>query len=91
MVCEVVALGRARAVTLPQDLEARTLKAIGQLDAGMKTSMLTDLEAGKPLELEWLNGAIVRLGAEAGLGTPANAEVVEALRPFAGGAGPNPR
>ncbi len=69
MVGEVVALGRARGVTLPQDLETRTLKAIGQLDAGMKTSMLTDLEAGKPLELEWLNGAIVRLGAEAGLGT----------------------
>jgi 2-dehydropantoate 2-reductase len=91
MVGEAVALGRARGVTLPQDLEARTLKAIGQLDAGMKTSMLTDLEAGKALELEWLNGAIVRLGADAGLGTPANAEVVEALRPFAGGAGRNPR
>jgi len=91
MVGEAVALGRARGVTLPQDLEARTLKAIGQLDAGMKTSMLTDLEAGKSLELEWLNGAIVRLGADAGLGTPANAEVVEALRPFAGGAGRNPR
>ncbi len=91
MVGEAAALGRARGVTLPQDLEARTLKAIGQLDAGMKTSMLTDLEAGKPLELEWLNGAIVRLGAEAGLGTPANAEVVETLRPFAGGAGRNPR
>ncbi len=91
MVGEVVALGRARGVTLPRDLEARTLKAIAQLDAGLKTSMLTDLEAGKPLELEWLNGAIVRLGAEAGLGTPANAEVVEALKPFAGGAGRNPR
>ncbi len=90
MVGEVVALGRARGVTLPQDLEARTLKAIGQLDADLKTSMLTDLEAGKPLELEWLNGAIVRLGAEAGLGTPANAEVFEALKPFAGGAGRNP-
>ncbi len=91
LVGEVVALGRARGVNLPQDLETRTLKAIGQLDAGMKTSMLTDLEAGKPLDLEWLNGAIVRLGAEAGLGTPANAEVFEALKPFAGGAGPNPR
>jgi 2-dehydropantoate 2-reductase len=62
MVGEAVALGRARGVALPDDLEARTLKAIGQLDAGMKTSMLSDLEAGKPLELEWLNGAVVRLG-----------------------------
>ena len=55
-----------------------------------KTSMLSDLEAGKPLELEWLNGAVVRLGAEAGLATPANAEVVAALRPFAGGGAGRP-
>jgi 2-dehydropantoate 2-reductase len=87
MVGEAAALGRARGVALPADLEARTLTTIGQLDAGMKTSMLNDLEAGKPLELDWLNGAVVRLGAEAGLDTPANAQVVEALRAFAGGAG----
>ena len=87
---EAVALGRARGVSLPGDLETRTLKAVGQLDAAMKTSMLTDLEAGKPLELDWLNGAVVRLGAESGLETPANAEVVAALRPFADGTGREP-
>ncbi|MDX1575287.1 MAG: 2-dehydropantoate 2-reductase [Kiloniellales bacterium] len=91
MVGEAVALGRVRGVSLPEDLEARTLKAVNQLDAGMKTSMLTDLEAGKPLELEWLNGAVVRLGREAGLATPANAEVVAALRPLAGGASGTPK
>ena len=87
MVGEAAALGRARGVALPEDLEARTLKAIGQLEAGMKTSMLTDLEAGKPLELEWLNGAVARLGAEIGLETPVNSEIVEALKPFARGGG----
>ncbi len=86
MVGEAAAVGRARGVDLPADVEARTLEIIGRLDSDMKTSMLNDLEAGKPLELDWLNGAIVRLGAEAGLETPANAEVVEALRDFAGGA-----
>lgn len=85
MVGEAAALGRARGVALPADLESRTLTMIGRLDPGMKTSMLTDLEAGKPLELDWLNGAIVRLGAEAGLETPANADVVETLRAAAGG------
>lgn len=88
MVGEAVALGRARGVALPEDLEARTLKVIGQLDAGMKTSMLTDLESGKPLELEWLNGAVVRLGAAIGLETPVNGEVFAALKPFAKGGGP---
>ncbi len=85
MVGEAAALGRARGVALPADLESRTLEMIGRLDAGMKPSMLTDLEAGKPLELDWLNGAIVRLGAESGLKTPANAEAVDALRAAAGG------
>ncbi len=88
MVGEAAALGRARGVALAEDLEARTLETIGRLEAGMKTSMLNDLEAGKPLELDWLNGAVVRLAAEAGLEAPANAEVVEALGPFAGGAAP---
>lgn len=85
MIAETVALGRARGVALPDDLEARSLKAVGELQADMKTSMLYDLEAGKPLELEWLNGAIVRLGAEAGIETPVNTEVVAALTPYAAG------
>lgn len=85
MIAEAVALGRARGVDLPDDLVARSLKAVGELQADMKTSMLHDLEAGKPLELEWLSGAIVRLGAEAGVATPVNAEVVAALSPYAAG------
>ncbi len=85
MIAEAVALGRARGVELPDDLTARSLKAVGELQADMKTSMLHDLEAGKPLELDWLNGAIVRLGAEAGVPTPVNAEVVAALSPYAAG------
>ena len=36
----------------------------------MKSSMLQDLEAGKRLELDWLTGAIVRLGRERGVATP---------------------
>ena len=47
----------------------------------MKPSMLHDLEAGKRLELDWLNGALVRLGAEHGVATPEHRRVVEALEP----------
>jgi 2-dehydropantoate 2-reductase len=36
-----------------------------------KTSMLQDLEAGKPLELEALTGAVVELGRVVGVDTPA--------------------
>jgi 2-dehydropantoate 2-reductase len=79
MVGEAVALARARGVALAEGMEGRVMAQIGQLPWDMKTSMLHDLEAGRRLELPWLNGAIVRLGAEAGIETPANAEVVAAL------------
>ena len=48
--------------------------------------MLQDLEAGRRLELDWLTGAVVRLGEEAGVATPASREVYEALAPFRLGA-----
>ena len=87
MVAEVVALGRARGVGLGEESVARVLDQIDRLPADMKTSMLHDLEAGRPLELDWLNGAVARLGRAAGIATPVNDEVVAALAPFAPGTG----
>ncbi len=87
MVAEVAALGRARGVGLEEGTEARILDQVDRLPPDMKTSMLHDLEAARPLELDWLNGAVVRLGRAAGIATPVNDEVVAALAPFASGAG----
>ena len=86
MVAEAVALARARGVPLAEGMEGRVMQQIGQLPWDMKTSMLRDLEAGRRLELPWLNGAIVRLGAEAGIEAPANADVVAALTSVVEGA-----
>jgi 2-dehydropantoate 2-reductase len=47
--------------------------------------MLQDLEAGRRLELDWLTGAVVRLGAEAGVATPVSHEVYAALAPLRNG------
>ena len=44
--------------------------------------MLEDLERGKPLELPWLSGAVVRLGARRGVPTPTHALIETLLRPF---------
>lgn len=85
MVREAAAVGRAKGVALEPDLEARTLAAAARMPADMKTSMLHDLAAGHRLELPWLGGAVVRLGHELGVDTPANAAVVEALGPYAMG------
>ena len=43
---------------------------------------------GKRLELPWLSGAVVRLGAEAGVPTPTHAQIETLLRPFVDGGTP---
>lgn len=53
-----------------------------------KSSMLMDLENGKPLELQWLSGRVHQLGMELGIPTPANTAVWAALCPWAKGARP---
>ncbi len=45
-----------------------------------------DLNAGKPLELRWLSGGVVELGAEVGVPTPMNRAVRDILTLHADGA-----
>ena len=85
MLEEAVAVGRAKGVALDAELAKRNMQYALELNPGIKPSMLVDLENGRRLELEWLNGEIVRLGKELSLPTPANGEVYEALKPYAMG------
>lgn len=80
LVEEAVAVGRAHGVPLPADLVEDRLALIRGLPAGMRSSMLTDLLAGRRLELDWLLGAVVRLGEEAGVSVPESRAVLEALQ-----------
>ena len=56
-----------------------------KMDPGAPSSMLGDLQRGKRLELDHLNGAALRLAEEAGVPAPCNRAVVAALRPWAQG------
>jgi 2-dehydropantoate 2-reductase len=79
---EVAAVANARNITL----EPGALKAVQGFDPAnvppVKPSMLVDLERGKPLELDWLSGAISRFGREAGVPTPTHDVVWGALKPW---------
>ncbi len=86
MVREAAAVGRTKEVALAEDAAEGPLGFLRKLPPAMKSSMQLDLERGRRLELEWLNGEVVRLGAELGVPTPENAAVFEALKPFALGA-----
>ena len=67
---EVVAVGRAHGVALPADFAEQRIGGVDGLAPEMQASMAHDLNAGKPLELPWLAGAVVDLGSQVGVPTP---------------------
>ena len=67
---EVVAVGRAQGVDLPQDYRGATARARRPGRPDMTSSMHHDLERGNRLEVRWLAGAVVELGRAAGIETP---------------------
>ena len=82
---EVVRVGRAHGVALPEDYAEQRLAFGDTLPYDMTSSMAHDLERGNRLEVEWLSGGVVKLGREAGVATPANDSVCEILAPYANG------
>jgi len=67
---EVVAVGRARGVALEPDFAEKRIAHVDGMSPDMRASMSLDLELGRPLELPWLAGAVVDMGAKAGVPTP---------------------
>jgi 2-dehydropantoate 2-reductase len=84
MLDEAIAVAAARGVRLPEGLRAERLAFTRDLPATMQSSLLTDLDAGRRLELDWLTGAVLRLGAQAGVPTPVTTEAYAAIAAAAG-------
>ena len=82
---EVAAVGRAHGVKLPADYADDRLKFADSVPATMTSSMHHDLERGNPLEVEWLSGGVVTLGAAVGVPTPCNRAVWDMLALYAEG------
>jgi len=70
LAAEVVAVGRAEGIDLPVTLADQLFEQAGGLGAGMKASLLVDIEKGKRLEVETLQGHVSRLGRKHGIPTP---------------------
>ena len=83
---EVEAAGRANGVNFPPDVHDTMLAYIEDNLADLQASMHTDVMAGRPLELEALNGAVVRAGRVGGVPTPINDVIYAMLKPLVDGA-----
>ena len=82
---ETAAVAGARGIADSDEILAKTLTFLDGLPDAMTSSMAGDRKRGNRLELDWLSGAVARIGAEAGGATPANQFIVAALRLDAGG------
>lgn len=78
---EVEALARARGERLREDVVARTLGFVDGLPADATSSMQRDLLEGRRSELEYQNGAVVRLARAVRLSVPVNAFLYASLLP----------
>ena len=83
---EVEAVALAEGVPVPIDATDRMISYLDALPPSMTPSLLIDLSAGKRLEVEALQGAVVRRGRKHGLPTPVHDTLYATLKPHANGA-----
>lgn len=79
---EVIAVGKARGVKLPDDALDRMMAFNTSAPPAMKPSMALDLERGNRIELPWLGGKVVELGRQLGVPTPTHSLMYAALKPY---------
>lgn len=77
---EVVAVAGAAGVALTEDDLEGWFAIVNSLGAEGKTSMLQDVEAGRPTEVEMFAGRVVELGSRYGIPTPVNGVLLHAIR-----------
>lgn len=82
---EVEAVGRACGIDLPCGIVDQLSAFFANLEPWARGSLAHDLSAGRRLELEALNGTVVRLGRSHGIPTPVNSVIYAALKPYLDG------
>jgi 2-dehydropantoate 2-reductase len=82
---EVVSVGRAYGVDLAENYADIRLQLADEVAYDMTSSMHHDLERGNRLEVRWLSGGVVELGAAKGVPTPLNRAIADILALHASG------
>ena len=82
---EVAAVAAAHGVSLGEEAIANNMTLAKSFPPNNKTSMFQDLEAGRRLEIDYLSGAVVRLGRKKGIETPIHRTAWVAIKPWING------
>ncbi|MFQ5901258.1 MAG: ketopantoate reductase family protein [Thermodesulfobacteriota bacterium] len=81
---EAIKAAEKKGVILPDNIVSKTI-AKTERAGKIKTSMLQDIERKKRTEIEFINGAIIRIGKEVGLYTPVNETLCGLVKLLEGG------
>jgi len=76
---EVLALAHAKRIALSPTIVADTMGILDTTPRDGTASMQRDIRDGKPSELEYWNGAVVRLGQEQGIPVPTHQFIYHSL------------
>ena len=82
---EIVEVARFLLIDTDPDIVEKCIERSKAFPADMYSSMYHDLIKGRPLELECLSGAVVRLGIQEGVPTPYHETLYALLKPYAEG------
>lgn len=85
LVREAQAVAIASGAPVPADTAERVIARFETMSGKIRSSMAADLEAGKPLELDHMTGAIARMGRELGVPVPATEAMFAILAPYRNG------
>lgn len=79
---EIYNVAIAAGIKLPENLVEKTMKAVEGFPAESTCSLTRDVWEGKPSEIEYQNGTIVKLGEKNGIPTPVNRFVYNSILPM---------
>jgi 2-dehydropantoate 2-reductase len=80
---EVERLARAEGVAVAADTVERIRRYVASVPGSMRSSLLIDLSQGRRIEVEALQGAVVRRAAQAGVPVPITSTLYAVLKPWA--------
>lgn len=77
---EAATVAAACGIDLPFADPTAAFEGVARATAANRSSMLQDLEAGRPTEIEAINGALLRHARVRGIAVPENARIVDEVR-----------
>jgi 2-dehydropantoate 2-reductase len=80
VVRETLRVARAHGVVLSDEEAIERVEAVASKTARNISSMLQDVRRGRPTEIDYINGAVVREGQRLGIPTPLNLLVTKLLK-----------